>query len=244
MSLHASMIVGQSGAIRRQGITYSYGKLKIKRCPLSRTANFQCIDGAATYSIEMGADDPHLTTESREIPLASNFGQIFLATLAGLPLHLKLNLLRKSPNQPSSPSVQFHLPNGTTLTRTDLAAVCLARDIVDEVFCGSSDLQRMEKLIQFMKDSHSYSAMDATIFSRLLSLIRREAAQRQVKLSKKLTTVSQALKHLINICDSAAQTLSPSPVLPSLPHLSQLQNTLTTLRPHQLTSDELFDLSH
>lgn len=242
VSLHASMIVGQSGIIRRQGMTYSYGKLNIKRCPISRTANFQCIDGAASHSMEMGADDPHLTTDSRDIPLATNFGQIFLATLAGLPLHLKLNLLRKSPDQQSALSVNFHLPNGGMLTRTDLAAVCLAKDIVDEVFSGSSDLPRMHKLIKVMKDGRSSNTMDTAIFSQLLDLIKREANQRQAKLSKKLASVSQALKHLSSLCTSTAHSLPSSTT--SLPHLSQLQNTLTTLHPHQITSDELFDLSH
>ena len=240
---HAPLMVGQSGALRRQGMTYSYGKLNVKRCPLPRTANFQCIDGAASQMIEMGADDPHLTTESKTIPLASNFGQVFLATLAGLPLHVKLNLLRNSPDQTSPLFVEFCLPNGATVGKRELVAVCLARDIADEVWAESSDHHRMHKLTSHIKDISSSSsfAADDTIYPRLLDLIRREANQRQATLGK---SVSQVVKRLVGLCTSTARHLSSSEQCSPLPHLSQLQSRLATLRPHQLTTDELFDLSH
>ena len=245
----APVMVGQSGVIRRQGMTYSYGKLNVKRCPLTRTSNFQCVDGAASQMIQMGADDPHFTLNSTEIPLASHFGQVFLATLAGLPLHLKLNLLRQSVDASSSLFVKFCLPNGATLTKKDLAAVCLANDIADKVMSGSSDLTAMHTLVHHMQDVCSSSSnADTSIFTRLLDLIKREANQRQSRLGSQ---VSRAVKSLLGLCSSAARHLPssssssspPSEASSPLPHLSQLQSRLSVLRPHQLTTDELFDLS-
>lgn len=244
---HAPMMTGHSSVIRRQGMTYSYGKLNVKRCPLSRTSNFQCIDGAASRMINMGTDDPYLTLDSREVPLASYFGQVLLATLAGLPLHLKLTLLRQSLNRSSPLFVEFYLPNGVMLTKKDLAAVCLASDIADEVLAGLSDLRRMRTLMRHIEDVCSSAVSDETvlILAQLLDLIKREANQRQLTLGRNLSLVSQATKGLLSLCSSAAQNLSSSPTeLVPLPHLSQLQNRLAVLRPQQLTTDELFDLSH
>lgn len=238
----AAVMVGHSDIIRRQGMKYSYGKLSIKRCPLSRTSNFQCIDGAASQMIEMGIDDPFLNLESQEIPLASNFGQVFLATLAGLPLHSKLSLLQQKLDRSSPLFIEFHLPNGITLTKKDLAAVCLANDIADEVLAGSTDLQRMHTLMKYIKDARSSSTLDETVLTQLLDLIKREVNQRQVAVGK---TVTQAAKKLLTLCSSAAQHPPPSSStewLVSLPPLSQLQNRLAVLRPHQLIADELSDI--
>ena len=238
---HLPVITGHSSVVRRQGLTYSYGKLNIRRSPLPRTANFQCVDGAASQMIMMGADDPYLTETSKEVPLASNFGQVFLATLAGLPFRLKLNLLRQSLGK-SSPDVQFCLPNSARLSRRELAAVCLARDVVDEALTGSSDLQRIHTLVNLVKDVCS---SDRQIFARLLDLVGREVSQRQSTLGKSLPRVSQSLKHLLSLRNSATLHLStPAAGRPHpLPLLSLLQDRLGVLRPHQLTTDELFDLS-
>ena len=236
---HLPMITGHSSLLRRQGLSYSYGKLHVRRCPLPRTANFQCVDGAASQMIMMGADDPHLTETSREIPLASHFGQVFLATLAGLPFRLKMKLLQQS----SSPlHVQFCLPNSATLTKRDLAAICMARDIVDEALAGSSDLGRIRTLTNSVKDACSSSR---EIFAQLLDCVRREASQRQSTLGRNLTQVSKSLKHLSNLCSSTDAYL-PSLVSSKprpFPLLSVLQDRLAVLRPHQLTTNELFDLS-
>ena len=243
----APVMVGQSSVIRRQGMTYSYGKLDVKRCPLSRTSNFQCVDGAASQMIQMGADDPYLTFNSTDVPLASNFGQVFLATLAGLPLQLKLNLLRQSLDASSPLFVQFCLPNGATLTKKHLAAVCLANDIADQVMADSSDLTSMHTLVHHMQDVCSSTNADTTIFTQLLDLIKREANQRQSQLGSQ---VSRAVKGLLGVCSSAAQHLpsssssAPAESATPLPRLSQLQSKLAVLRPHQITTDELFDLSH
>lgn len=238
---HLPVMTGHSSFVRRQGLSYSYGNLHIRRCPLPRTANFQCVDGAASEMIMMGADDLHLTETTREIPLASNFGQVFLATLAGLPFHLKLSLLQQSSK--SSPlHVQFCLPNSASLSKRELTAICLARDVVDEALAGSSDLHRIQTLTNHIRDTCSSSR---EIFLQLLDCVRREVAHRQSTLAKNLSQLSQTLKHLLSLCGSADRHLStPAPdKLHPLPLLSLLQDRLTVLRPHQLTTDKLFDLS-
>ena len=243
----APLLMSHSDMIHRQGMTYTYGKLNVRRCPLPRTSNFQCIDGAASRMINMGMDDPYLSFTSQEAPLASNFGQVFLATLAGLPLHLKLSLLRQSLDKSSPLFIEFHLPNGATLTKRELAAVCIARDITDEVLAGSSDLQRMHSLETLIQELCSSKMPDETVvmLTRLLDLIKREASHHRLGLGKTSSSVAQAAKELATLCSSATQHLpSPTPSnLPPLPHLTQLQDSLAVLRPHQLTTDKLFDIS-
>lgn len=243
MPAHVPIITGQSNVLKRQGLTYSYGKLNIRRCPLPRTANFQCVDGATGQMIGMGTDDPYLTENSKDIPLASHFGQVFLATLAALPFHLKLNLLRQSVAVSSPQFVQFHLPNGTILTKNELVAISLARDIVDETLAGSTDLYHMTTLTKHLKEAgQTLTSADEKILTQVFDLIKREAGLRQSTLGKSSSQVSGAVKHLLALCSSATHHLSSSSSS-SLPLLSQLQSKITVLRPHQLTTDELADIS-
>ena len=231
---HLPMITGQSNAVRRQGMSYSYGKLNVRRCPLPRSANFQCVDGAASDMIRMGEDDPCLTETSRDVPLASNFGQVLLATLAGLPFNLKLNILRQSLAISSPLYLQLTLPNGATLTKRELAAVCLARDVVDEALSGSEDLRRTHSLTNHIK-----SSSDQEISAQLVDLVEREVSERQSSLGKSLSQVSHSLKQLLTHCRSAGVHLTSPRKLHPLPLLSLLQDRLGVLRPHQLTSDQL-----
>ena len=242
---HVPVITGQSNALRRQGLTYSYGKLNIRRCPLPRTANFQCVDGATGQVLGMGCDDPHLSTASRDVPLASNFGQVFLATLSGLPFHLKLNLLRQPLSTSSPLFIKFHLPNGATLTRNELAAISLARDIVDETLDGSTDLRRMHSLAKHIKEASNSSTLtsaDEALLTQLLGLVKREVQWRQGRSSGQVSA-----KQLLGLSTLASRHLSSSSSSsprPSLPLLSQLQSRIVVLRPHQLTTHELLDLSY
>ena len=240
----AVVMMGQSNIIRRQGsMMYSYGRLDVRKFPLPRFSNFQCIDNSAGQMINMGLDDPFLTFTSRDVPLASNFGQVLLASLAGLPLHCKLAMLRQPVDRSSLLFVEFHLPNGSVLTKQELAAVCLAKEIIDETLSVSCSFSRLQALLSDIK-RHCSAAVPsrALLISQLLDLVRREGSNLRLA-HPSSTAVAQQTKELLAICNSAAQLFfAPSDLLP-LPCLSQLQSQVSILRPHQLTSDELYDIT-
>ena len=74
---------------------YSYGSVDMCRLPLLRSAKFLEIDGVGGNMVNMSLDDANLSTGSSEIPLASNYGQVFLATVYGLPIAFKLKLMKR-----------------------------------------------------------------------------------------------------------------------------------------------------
>ena len=243
-SSQAVVMMGQSNIIRRQGsMMYSYGKLDVRKCPLPRSSNFQCIDSSARQMVNMGLDDPFLTFTSRKVPLASNFGQVLLATLAGLPLHCKLAMLRQPVDRSSPLFAEFHLPNGSVLTKPELAAVCLAKEIIDETLSVSCSFSRLQALLSDIKQHCSTAVPSrALLVSQLLDLVRREGTNLRLAYPSS-TIVAQQTKELLAICNSAPQLFSvPSDLLP-LPCLSQLQSQVSILRPQQLTSDELYDIT-
>lgn len=241
----APVLLEHSNVIRKQGTLYSYGTLDVRRCPISRSCNLQIVDGSVSQTINMGMDDPHLSFTSKEAPLASHFGQVFLATLAGLPMRCKLALLGQPHSTTSSLSMIFHLPNDTSLSKQELAAICLANDIADQVYTGMTDLQKMHTLKKYIEGQPNKPVDNILLLSQLLDLIKREATNRRQAFGKNSSQVSQAVKELLFLCSSACQLLSsPSSNPPLLPRLSQLQSHLSVLRPHQITSDTLFDISN
>ena len=241
------VMMGKSNVIRKQGsVMYSYGKLDVRKCPILRSSNFQCVDSAAGRTVNMGMDDPFLSFTSQEAPLASNFGQVFLATLAGLPLRYKLAMLRQLPDRASLLFMEFHLPNGITLTKHELAAICLAKEIADEVLAGSAVFTRMNALLNDIRQQCSATIPGRVqlLLSQLLNLIKREINDLRLVFSGS-SQVSQLAKELLALCSSATKLFPcvTSDLVP-LPQLKQLQSEVSVLRPHQLTSEVLYDISN
>lgn len=235
-------LFARRNVIRHQGACqYSYGTLDIRRCPLLRSCNFQCADGAGGCMTAMGKDDPLLTTTTSEISLASNFGQVLLSLLSGLPIRCKLALLKPTSSL-SSAAIQFHLPNGLTLSRAELAAICIANEIAEELQSCSGNISRMMALMEDLK-SHptSYSGSTTTIL-QLVELIKTEVGECK-KLFAGNTQVSKAVKEVHGCCNTVVQVLkclsNAGTAMPTvaLPPLWLLQDSYRVVRCHKLTDD-------
>ena len=236
----AVVLMGHTNLIRPQSkFRYTYGSMDVRRCPLLRSCNLQCIDGAGSNMLAMGLDDPLLVPTMDEVPLASNFGQVFLATLCGLPLHCKLALLKTAADK-SSVQVQFYLPNGLVLTKTEVAAICIASEITDEVLNCSGNVTRMATLSEDIQDHQSAYTSNVSVVLQLTELIKREASERRRALTN--SRASLATKEIHKHCHTIASLFSSESILQlclaPLPSLSLLQDSSDVIRCHQHTIEE------
>ncbi len=223
-------LIGYTNKIRRTSrVRYQYGFMDVRRVPLLRSVNFQCVDCTGHNYLAMGTDDPLLTPSSREFPLGSHFSQVLLSVLFSLPLRCKLNILKK-PIQKSSPNhVKFHLPNGVRLTKRDLTVICLASDIVDEVYSCPEVLTRMKALCDDVSANQAVYIASGMI-PRIIKLVQQEVDERQ------LSTSSAAVKELICLSNSLAVMIGEERCKSmsfQLPLLRTLQDKNTVLRCHQ-----------
>jgi len=103
---------------------YSYGNVDVRDIPLRRSSKFIEIDGVGGSMVAMSLDESYLSATTTDIPLASKYGQVFLATLCGIPLYAKLKLMKKS-SQPSAVSTNplFYLPNKTNVSIEELVMI-------------------------------------------------------------------------------------------------------------------------
>ena len=185
---------------------YTYGLIDVRKCPIPRSSNFQCVDGAGGSLTSMGADDPLLTTESREFPLASRFGQVFLTVLASVPLKCKLRILKSSDDKSSQGFVKCHLPNGMFLKKQQLAAIVIAHEVADEVLgcCGSiSRMKQVREDLQSNKCVYTLNGMANTV-NQMLSLIQREVSERAGRFQ--FPAVLEAANEIQEMCKSLSIT--------------------------------------
>lgn len=236
-------LMKRSNMIRSTGtIRYNYGTMDLRRCPLLCSCNFQCVDNAGGNILAMGFDDPFLTTTASEAPLGSHFGQVLLATLSGLPLRCKLSLLKATEDDLSPNNVRLHLPNGCTLSRTELAAICTAREIAEELLNCSGSVSRMQFLAEDVQNRKSGYTANSLIVLQLLDLIQRETDE-----SKKLLStpeVVQAASEIQRLCVQISGLFDSRNTISPLPSLKVLQDTSRVLRCHQHSSKEnSFDLT-
>ena len=234
-SSQAVALVGHSSVIHHErGLKYSYGSMDVRRCPILQSCSFQCVDGAGGSMTSMGIDDPLLTPLSREVPLGSKFGQVLVCVVSGIPLQNKLSLLRKSDDTTSANYVRLCLPNGCFLNRQELAAICLASDITDEVLNCNGVLTRMDELIADVEEHKAFYTSNAAILDRLVELIKREMTER-----KKFADPSQvapSVKEMNRLCSGLSGALKSShgPTCSLLPSLKLLQDGSQVLRSHQV----------
>ena len=226
-------------------LKYKYGSMDLRRCPLLRSCNFQCIDGAGGNMTAMGLDDPLSSPSMSAVPLASNFGQVFLATLCGLPLRCKLAALRTQAKKSSAPGCHLHfdLPNGVSLSTAEVVAIATASDIADELLSCSGETSKMKLLAEDVQEHRAvYAAARSSLVLRLLELIKREATERR-RLIGSNAQVTQAVKGIHRHCNDVAALLASSAdddhnCTRHFPAMKLLQDSNRVIRCHQHTVEE------
>ena len=198
----AVVLSNSTSNIQHSGLfRYTYGAMHVRRSPLLRSCNFQCVDGPNGNLTTMGTDDPLLTISSRSIPLGSKFGQVFLTVLSGLPLHSKLSVLKKAEDKNSSDYVEFHLPNGLKLSRGDLAAICIAHSVADELYSCTGEASHMTYIAKDLDLSKALLRNGKREqISQMMDLIKREVAERRKTLN--IPLVVQAANKINQFCNS------------------------------------------
>ena len=184
------------------------------------------LDGSGYCMNEMSRDDENLLPSTTDIPLASNFGQTYLATLYGLPLMCKLNLLKTLPvgQRPQASAMTFYLPNGLTLSRAELAAICAVHEIADEVLGCRGTSGRMTIVSDAISQQVDAYVPNGLIVVRLLSLLDKELAIRKERISN--NQVSRSVSDIRRLSSGIARVLRNAGVhtrhLPPLPSLRVL----------------------
>lgn len=184
---------------------YNYGQVDIRRIPLLRSSKLLVVDGAGGSALSLSSDDFHLNPSSREIPLASNFGQIFLAVLFGLPMSCKLALLKKKvgggegdgEEEEEGGEVMFKTPNDLTYTRADLVVICAVSEIADDLLSCSGKAQRMREFVGEIESSAADFAHNGVAILKGMALLVDEGKARKKRL--KTDQVNQALQELMQL---------------------------------------------
>ena len=205
---------------------YNYGQVDMRRIPLLRSSKLLVMDGAGGSALSMSNDDFHLGPNSNQIPLASNFGQIILAVLFGLPMKCKMGLLKKSGNSKEEADdieVTFTTPNGVSYSRPELVMICAASEIADDLLSCSGTARRMSEFASEIEDnSTDYTPNGATIL-RGMTLVVEEGKRRKKQL--KTEEVNRALQELIRLASTVERALQSvggvqqQPPLVSFDHL-------------------------
>jgi hypothetical protein len=178
---------------------YNYGQVDIRRIPLLRSSKLLVVDGLGGSALSLSNDDSQLSPSSQEVPLASNFGQIFLAVLFGLPMKCKLALLKKKPSEreDEEPGVVFQTPHGLTYSRSELVVICAVSEMADDLLSCSGSAQRMSEFAQEIEsDADSYVHNGAAIL-RGMVLLADEGKARKKRL--KTRQVNQALQEILKL---------------------------------------------
>ena len=225
---HSYAVVGRQVNIQSTGLfRYKYGLVDVRKCPLLRSSKFVFIDGFGGSLTSMSHDDRNLSPTTSDIPLASNFGQAFLATLLGLPLHCKLSLLRPPSEESNLLPMTFSLPNRASLTKSELVVICLSKEVADEALNCSGHVQRMEKLAEEVSSRVDLYIASGQDIVRGMDLMVKEVKLRTKQVSHR--NVKLACQRISALCKSATQALHQAGVntqnLFPLPQFSQLIDT-------------------
>ena len=242
-------VVSRQTNIQSSGtFKYTYGDVDIRRCPLLRSCKFIAIDGAGGSLTEMTIDDVNLSPAALDVPLASNYGQILLATLFGIPLSCKLRLIKEeSGDRVPSVNPTFHLPNGLTLKKAELAAICAAREIAEEVLSCQGTTFRMNTLVKDVnQNAPAYRTNGKAVLQALQLIDKVEVGECKQMLDN--SKVSKAIRDIKKMSGNIQQLLREVGVdgrkLPPLPPLSILQEVGRMRRSHHyMMKDERWNLA-
>ena len=207
--------------------SYKYGSVDIRKVPLLRSCKFLCIDGAGGSKLAMGLDDRFLSPTSLEIPLASNFGQAYVATVYGLSVPRKLTFFQpvdEEPTATASLSLVFTLPNGISLSKTELIAVCLAQEVSDEVLNCTGSAKRVQYISEQVCGDATRFTAHGEVLIRAMELARKELKLRKKRFSH--ASLSRACQLVKQECKRVTSALAKAGVnsnqLFPLPPFSQL----------------------
>jgi len=233
----AATVVARQVNIQSAGtFRYSYGAVDMRRFPLLRSCKFLVVDGAGGSMVDMGLDDINLAPSSSEIPLASNFGQVLLATLLGIPLRCKLALIKTRPEETTqSPPVElrFFLPNGFTMTKFELIMVSAAAEIADEVYGCSGVAHRMSELAQDVQSNTAAYVTNGRAVLQGMELIKREVKERKTRNSQVSQTIREINRHIGHVQRNLRRAGVDSSNLPPLVSMKHLQDHYRVHRSHQ-----------
>ena len=182
---------------------FNYGQVDIRRIPLLRSSKLLVVDGAGGSALSLSSDDLHLNAASSEVPLASNFGQIFLAVLFGLPMRCKLALLKKKTpegegdGEGEGGEVVFKTPHNLTYTRADLVVICAVSEIADDLLSCSGNAQRMREFAREIENSTADFVHNGVAILRGMALLADEGKARKKRL--KTDQVNRALQELTQL---------------------------------------------
>lgn len=183
--------------------------------------------------VNMSLDDANLSPTSTDIPLASNYGQVFLATLYGLSISSKLNLLKKETSRPSD--VVFYLPNKAAISREELVMITLAWEVADELFSCSGTSFRMREVYKHISDDTGAFLDSGRAILCGLKLISKEINKRKSRL--KNSKVMRACGEITDLSSKIQRALTKSGVdrskLRKLLSLEFLQDRSRVHRCHQ-----------
>jgi hypothetical protein len=229
-----AQLSGRYSIKQKSLLKYTYGKMEVRRCPLIRSCNFQCIDGAGGSMVAMGSDDPLLTARSREIPLASKFGQVFLAVLVSIPLQCKLNLFKSKST--CGEDVKFYLPNGRYLSAGQLSAVAVASTVADEVMDCTGNVSRMEEVADDLQTNSSFYAKNgmAAVLNQMLALILLEVADRAKKLD--CPAVVSTVRQIQMLCSDLSTLYTAHHVGNQEPSFTEIVTKFTVMKHQKLSA--------
>jgi len=231
------VIITRSVNIQSTGMfKYNYGEVDVRRMPILRSCKFLLVDGAGGNYVDMSLDDPNLHPGASEVPLASNYAQVFLATLYGVSVRCKINLLRAGPDDGNpTQDVSCYLPNGLVLSKGELVIICLAWEIADEVYSCSGSAYRMRELAQAVESSPEAFVAQGRVILRGLELLAKELKLRKNNVSNAPVNqaVSEATRHSRNIKQTLHRTGVEDRDLEPLVSLNVLMDNDRVHRPHQ-----------
>ena len=167
--------------------------------PILKSSKLLEIDGVGGNMVNMSLDDANLSPDSTDIPLASNYGQVFLATLYGLPISSKLKLMKRD-FEVSQHDILFYLPNKLCISREELVMITLAWEVADELFSCSGTALRMREIYNDIKDNADSYSQSGRIILRGLKLIGKELNKRKSRL--KNSKVQQACGEITAMSDT------------------------------------------
>ena len=222
------IVISRQPQIRKLSFfRYSYGAVDIRRIPILRSSKLLVVDGAGGTMTQMSLDDTSLSPRATEVPLASQFGQVFLTTLYGLPLAKKLALVKTGSGGPGPLQLTFHLPSGTALSKAELCMICAVAEIADEVLNCTGEVRRMGRLVEDVTANVEAYQANGQVVLRSMVLLKEELKVRKKQLST--SQVSQAVRFIKAQSHHVKQTLQQAGVdshnLPPLPSFSILRDS-------------------
>ena len=156
----------QNNPERLKLLSFTYGMLSLHSMPIERSNKFMIV----TRSVHnFGLDDTNLSVGQLEIPLANDWGQTLLYILYGVPIHVKLSILRG--HREEEVSTVFVTPAGTRLSLVELAEMCLTKEIIAEITCLTIEMPKLAALAtSILDDLENFCKNSIHIFALIIAV--------------------------------------------------------------------------